>query len=87
MCRVFMALITAMVLRVTSQDSLMPVRKVHTVSLTTGFKVGREPCYKKSETDARKHPASLAHIAGTYPKPLVNWSEDLTAELPKRHRV
>ena len=53
--RVFMAFITATVLCTRFQDSLqsVPVRKVHVVLATAGFKCGRKPCTKTLETVRR----------------------------------
>ena len=50
----FMALVTAMVLRARSQDSLLSVSvgRVHIAFSTAGFKDGGKPCLKTRETPA-----------------------------------
>ena len=53
-CIGFMALITALVFGVRSQDFVLSVsvRRVHVVSSTAGFRGGGKPCSKTSEKAA-----------------------------------
>ena len=54
----FMALVTVMVLRARSQDSLVSVRRAHVVFLTVGFKGKGNPRPKTRETAARGEASS-----------------------------
>ena len=74
---VLVALITTLVLCARSQDLVMsvPVRRVHVVLSTAGFKGGGKPCRKTRETAALRRGIQKA---GFEPKPLVRRLRALT---------